>query len=360
MRYLTMTDVELAVAGGSLLAGGGGGWVEHGRTLGRLAIERGPPAFAGIDEVAQDGALVTASLVGANSSPTAYLEPEHYIRAAQLLSDRYDGQIAGFISSENGSSTTLNGWLQASAFNLPVVDAPCNGRAHPTGKMGSLGLGSGYHALQVAVGGDPTTGSYVEVVASGTIETAANVIRAAAVQAGGVVAVARNPVSVAECRERAAVGGISFALELGRRVTDARSERGGRATVEAAAEFLKGEDIGEGRVVAVKRETVGGFDIGTVRISDRGGSDIDISGYMEYVVVEVDGRRAATFPDLIVLFEAESGDVVSFAEIGEGREVIVFTASKEGLLLGAGVRVPEFYAELERATGKDLVSYVFE
>jgi hypothetical protein len=40
--------------------------------------------LASLDEVPQDGFVVTASLVGANSSPTAHLEPAHYLRAAAL------------------------------------------------------------------------------------------------------------------------------------------------------------------------------------------------------------------------------------------------------------------------------------
>ncbi len=39
---------------------------------------------------------------------------------------------------EGGS--TFNGWLEASMLGIPLIDAPCNGRAHPTGVMGSLNL----------------------------------------------------------------------------------------------------------------------------------------------------------------------------------------------------------------------------
>jgi uncharacterized protein len=359
VRRLTQQDVELAVAGGSVLAGGGGGWVDHGRVLGNLAVKTRPPLLASIDEVPQDGFVVTTSLVGANSSPTAHLEPAHYVRAVELLRDRFEGEIVGFVSSENGSSTSLNGWLQASHFDLPVIDAPCNGRAHPTGKMGSLGLGDDFLAIQAAAGGDPDAGTYVEVVASGRIDTASNVIRATAVQAGGVVAVARNPVRVSELRERAAVGALSFALDLGRRIIDARSSGDAHAAVTAAAAFLDGEEIAEGEVASVDREAVGGFDVGRVSIATSDGPSVEIDGYMEYVVAERDGRRLATFPDLIVLFDRANGDVVSFADVTKGDEVCVLIVPRDRLPLGAGVRIPDFFRELEQATGKDLVSYVF-
>ncbi|TLY70919.1 MAG: DUF917 domain-containing protein, partial [Gammaproteobacteria bacterium] len=42
-RVLTAADVEFAVKGGSVLACGGGGWPEHGRELGNLAVTIGRP-----------------------------------------------------------------------------------------------------------------------------------------------------------------------------------------------------------------------------------------------------------------------------------------------------------------------------
>jgi uncharacterized protein len=358
IRRLTREDVDFAVAGGSILAGGGGGWVEHGRLLGELAMSLRPPMLASADEVASDGFVVTASLVGANSSPTAYLEPAHYLRAVELLRDRFDGRLVGFVSSENGSSTSLNGWLQASHFDIPVIDAPCNGRAHPTGKMGSLGLGDDYFAIQAGVGGNPDVGSYVEVVASGRIAPASGVIRSAAVQAGGVVGVARNPVTADELRRRAAVGALSFALELGRHVLSARPRDGALGAVNAAAEYLHGEQVLEGTVVEVERDAVGGFDVGTVSIASADFM-IEISGYMEYVLAERDGERIATFPDLIALFDKSNGDIVSFADVESGLQVFILIVSREHLPLGAGVLIPEYFRDLEVATGKELVSYVF-
>ncbi len=39
-RILTLKDVEAAVKGGSIFACGGGGWAEHGRELGTMAVIR--------------------------------------------------------------------------------------------------------------------------------------------------------------------------------------------------------------------------------------------------------------------------------------------------------------------------------
>ena len=63
-----------------------------------------------------------------------------------------------------GGEATVNGWLQAAVLGLPLVDLPCNGRAHPTGVMGSMNLHkiTDYKTVQACVGGNPETGSHVE------------------------------------------------------------------------------------------------------------------------------------------------------------------------------------------------------
>jgi len=44
--------------------------------------------------------------------------------------------ISGLISSEVGALGVVNGWVQSAALQIPVIDAPANGRAHPLGLMG--------------------------------------------------------------------------------------------------------------------------------------------------------------------------------------------------------------------------------
>ncbi|MFP3663291.1 DUF917 family protein, partial [Burkholderia sp. SIMBA_043] len=64
-RILTMRDVEAAVRGGSVFACGGGGWAEHGRELGSLAVTIGRPELVSMDEVPDDAWIATAAAIGA-------------------------------------------------------------------------------------------------------------------------------------------------------------------------------------------------------------------------------------------------------------------------------------------------------
>jgi hypothetical protein len=357
MRVLDRDAVKAAVAGGSVLAGGGGGWVGEGLELGDLAVRLGTPRLATLDEIPADGLVVTVSMVGAPAAPDRYLRPIDYVRAVELLLAAGEGPVVGFVSSENGALSSTNGWLQAAVFDRPVIDAPCNGRAHPTGKMGSLGLASSttFRTVQAAVGGDPGRGLRLELVTRGTVARTATLVRQASVQAGGLVAVARTPLPAAELRARAAVGGVSHAIRIGEAMLAA--EGGGAATlVEAIVGATGGRLLGQGRVVRLERDSATGFDVGRA-VVDSAPAPLELFFCNEYMAVERDGARLCTFPDLVVTLARASGRPVSVAELTPGHEVLVLHVDRGRIPLGAGVWDPTTYPEVEAVMGKEIARY---
>ncbi|MCL6633544.1 MAG: DUF917 family protein [Alicyclobacillus herbarius] len=354
MHELTVQDVEHAVIGGALLGGGGGGWPDEGRAIGRMATELGNPMLAALDEFDDNDLLVTVALVGAPAAKEKYVKPVHYVRAIEMLESQLDRPVAGIITNENGPGTTVNGWLQSAMLGVPVVDAPCNGRAHPTGVMGSIGLHKqqGYTSVQAAVGGAGER--KLEMVISGSLAAVSGMIREASVRAGGLVAVARNPVTVRYAREHCALGGVSQTIELGKRMVDAQ-HAGGQAVIDAALAFLGGDVVHMGVVDFVNLETRGGFDVGTVRIGN-----VELTFWNEYMTLEQDGRRLATFPDLIMTIDRHTGQPVITAEISMGREVAVVRVPKERLKLGGGMRDPALFRAVETTIGKQVIPYVFK
>ena len=56
--------------------------------------------------------------------------------------------------------------------------------------------------------------------------------------------------------------------------------------------------------------------------------------------------------------DAATGQVLSTAEINEGREVIIFAAPKEKLLLGKGLRYRSTYRRIEEILRIDMQVYV--
>lgn len=347
---------EAAVLGGSFLGGGGGGDVERGLSTARTALELGDVYIVDIDEVSRETCIVTASIVGAPASREKYLRPSHMIRSLELFIEYSGLDVGGIISSENGGESTTNGWVPAAVLGIPVVDAPADGRAHPTGVMGSMGLHrvKDYVSIQAAVGGDREAGTYVEVFARGSLYRVDRIVREASVQAGGLVAVTRNPVSPDYVRENAAVGALTRAIEIGRVVQRYLGDPE-RLVEEVLRVFGGGGVAVRGVVEDISLETRGGYDIGRVLVRGAGGL-YEITFWNEYMTLEGPGGvRIATFPDLIVTIDTRTSLPVSSASLRRGEEVVVVYVPRDLVPLGAGVRDPEILREVERVVGKKIV-----
>jgi len=345
---------EAAVLGGAVLGGGGGGSVADGLERARMAVRLGSPLMVSLDELDDDDLVVTASAVGAPAAVEKFVRPVDHLRAMDLLLEKRPIDLAGVIANENGAGSGVNGWLQAAVLGIPVVDAPCNGRAHPTGLMGAMGLHrvEGYVSVQAAVGGNPDTGRHVELVVEGQVQCAANLVRYASVQAGGSVAVVRDPVTARYLAEHAAPGGTSQAIRVGEAMMTARSQ-GARAIIDAIVAILGGQVVCEGEVVNLRLETVGGYDVGQATI--QGDRQCELTFWNEFMTLEAQGQRLGTFPDLIALLSLESGMPVPSAEVRNGQAVGVLLVPRANLILGEGVRLRDALQEAERAVGKQLI-----
>jgi len=326
----------------------------------------GAPDLVDVNDLPPEAILVTCSAVGSPASKTTYALPAHYVRSAELLRDAGGVSIQGFISSECGGLACTNGWMQAAALGLPIVDAPCNGRAHPVGVMGSMGLhqDEGYVSLQAAAGGNPATGRYLEMFVRGKLDKSVAMVLQAAIQAGGMVAVARNPVTAAYAHENAAPGALKRSVAVGRAIL-AGQPAGPAAMIEAAAAELGGEIAGRGRIQEMKLETRGGLDVGEVRVASGEHEMLVLTFWNEYMTLETEldsaalPRRVATFPDLIATFDLATGLPLSSAMLAEGQTIAVLRVPREKLILGAGMRSPELMRAVETTMGKEINKYIF-
>ncbi len=354
MRTLTAADVPAAVTGGSVLAAGGGGWVDHGYLVGETATRVGEPRLAGIDEIPDDGIIVTVTAIGSPAAPHWQMLPIDYVRALQLLVDALGRPVAGVITAQNGSSTTLNGWMQSAVLGIPVVDAAGNGRAQPTGKFGSMGLldKPGYETIQTAAGGNRAQGRYMEVTVRGRVARADDTLRAVSLQSGGFIAAARNPIPASYVREHAAVGAISYAMRLGEAMLAVQQD-GPAAVIDAVVRATKGRVLGRGAVRNARVETRDSFDFARFQVEDAAGTLV-LHAMNEYMAIERNGERLATFPDLICTLSLETGLPVSVAQMQEGQEVAVVANSKADLPVGTGARLAGAYFEVEAALGIEL------
>ena len=349
-----------AVYGGAFLGGGGGGWIEEGIEIADMAVSMGAPRLIDISDLSSDSYVCNVSLVGAPASSDRCVKPIDYVTALKNLMKNIDVNIAGIISNENGPVATVNGWIQSAVLGIPVVDAPSNGRAHPTGVMGSMMLDKrrDYISHQSAVGGSVERGKYLEVYSKGSIDNTSAIVRQASEHARGFVAVARNPVSVDYVKRNGAIGAIKKAIQIGEAFFN-KSGEGALAMVRAMVNEAQGEIIDKGIIRDKTLEMRKGFDLGRLTIQ---GEDrqyiIDI--WNEYMVLECGDERLGTFPDLIMLMDADTGRPLISAEASKGNHVYIVKVSRDKLILGSGMKDKDNMIEVEKVLNKDICKYCGE
>ncbi len=343
---VTRANLEAFVVGGVILGGGGGGWVEEGRKLGLIALERGFSSVLPLSLLPEEALLVTVSAVGSPSTGKNLLRPEDFIRAVELLIEKTGLQAGGLISSEVGALGVVNGWVQSVALGIPAIDAPANGRAHPLGLMGSMVLHRkrGYVSYQAAVGRKRKTGKADEIFISGPLEDVARKVLAKASGWGGMVAVARNPVAASFVSKNGAPGALRMAFELGRRfLNEGHRERRARTVVRF---------FGQGRAIRgeVKRKTLRveeGLDIGSA-VFVSGKNRLTLTFWNEYMTLEEGNKILAMFPDLLMTFDGSTAQPLVSAELESGREIELIVVPRRCLLLGAGVKDPRLLSRVQK------------
>lgn len=351
---LTKELLDAALLGGTILGGGGGGDARKGRKYAEIAVEYTDLRLISADDLNDNDIVLTASLVGAPNAENQFMTPKDLARTVEILQKNCNFPIKGIITNEQGGEATVNGWLQAAILGLPVVDIPCNGRAHPTGVMGSMNLHKvkDYKTVQACVGGNPATGNHIECFFEGSIEHTSKLVRLASIEAGGLVAVARNPVKVSYARENGAPGGVQFAIETGKAFLKGLTtsvEEG----IQELCSFLNGRILAQGTVKNFSIETTGGFDVGYATVDG-----CELTFWNEYATAEKDNLRLATFPDLIMTINAETGEPVTTAMMEEGLKVYVIAADKKNLKLSPAMYESELLKATENVIKKDLISYL--
>lgn len=354
-----VADTEIAKAavyGGCLLGGGGGGWIKDGMARGSLALSLGKVRIVPIDSLDEDAIIMTASAVGASGSPDRHVLPINFVEAIEEVVKVTGVKPDAIVACEIGATGSVNGWIQSVVLGVPVVDAPWEGRAHPTAAMGSGGLWflEGYESIRSAVGGDPTKGRHMKMVVRGSFQSCATMVRQAAVQAGGVVAVGRDPLPASFMKKNAACGSLAQAISLGQAYLKGLLN-GPDSAIESACSFIGADVIYKGTVTSIDLEQRGGFDVGTIQM-DKGVCQITF--WNEYMTLEIKGERIATFPDLIMTFD-ETGTPLISAGVEPGQRLTIAHAPKDNLILGTGLTDARCYDDAEQATGKEIIKYSF-
>jgi DUF917 family protein len=354
-RKLGYSDAVDAIWGGSVLACGGGGWVSHGELMAKEATSAGTPILCSVDELADGDLVATVTAIGAPGAADWEIQPQDYVNALKLVMERAPGPIVAVLTAQNGASTTLNGWIQSAMLGVKVLDAAGDVRAHPTGKLGGMGLTDrpGYQTVQAVAGGNRKLHGELRLVAEGSIVTTSNVLRDVSVRVGGFIAAARNPVEAAWIKKHASIGAITYALELGKAMRAAESA-GPQAVIDAVCRQTRGTILATGPArITSPRRTEGGFDHGAFEVDG-----FTLRYLNEYMTVDQGTERVATYPDVITTLSVETGRPVTISAVDEGQSLAVFHVHRKHLPLSSSTRDRIALAEVEQIMNVDLIKAV--
>ncbi len=346
-----------AIYGGALLGGGGGGDIEEGLRILDMALSYAPdiPLWS-LSAIDREKIIITASLVGSPASEDRYVAPHHYHEVYRLFRQHLSEEIGGIITNEIGAQSSTNGWVLAAMTGLPLIDAPCNGRAHPTAVMGSMGLTeeTGYRSIQAAMGGKAD--KETAMVGKGTLETLSSLVRSTSIAAGGFVTVLRNPVKAGYVAKHAAIGALANSIEVGRVLYDKLGKA--HLVIKALQESFGFEKLYQGTIVEKNLTSRAGFDLGSLTIAGDG-LPLEVTFWNEYMTVEQGKERLATFPDLIALLDGVTGLPLTSAQAKEKENVALVKLRREKLILGSSMANPDLYLVAENTIKKDIIKYVF-
>lgn len=336
-QFVDEHALRAMVYGGAVLGGGGGGSLASGLKAMREALKAGRPKLVPLDAVAPEAILATLSAVG-SVDRAGTLDEAHFGRALQLFETVAERRVFGFIASEVGPRAVTYGLLQSARTGQPVVDAPCNGRAHPLTAMGALGLHLEPSRLSAtaAVGGRKGSPDYLEIALRATVATAGRLVRQAAARSGAM-AVVRNPLPASWVRRHAAVGGLTYAARVGRALL-AALPAGSKAVLEVLARQMGGKVLASGAVAEVSLDSKTGFTLGEVRITGERDGGLRLPTCNEFMAAVMQGRTVAAFPDLITVFDRETGVPLASTEVRVRQPVAVLVVPRRRLLLGSPMR----------------------
>ena len=325
---LSLDDLEDFARGAAFLGTGGGGDPYVGRLILQNQLRAGGPlriiTLADLDPASL---VVCVAVMGA---PTVMTEKVPSVAALETSLRQIEQTVGrradALIPLEVGGINATIPLALGAKLGLPVVNADGMGRAFPEIQMVTFGI-YGCPLSPVAVSNERAD--------TVTVRTADNLrgevlARAVTVRMGGASHVAMYPMTGEGAARTAIPDTLRLALNIGRIIRTARQDK--LDPMEALADHLAAHDtprlctvLFDGKVVDVRRETRGGFNVGHVVLEGGAGYDgrMTVSFQNENLLAERDGQAVAMVPDLITIVDRETMEPITTESLRYGQRAKV-------------------------------------
>lgn len=322
MRRLDEKAIERIAIGAALLGTGGGGDPHLGKLMALQAVKKyGPVTLLDPEEVGDDALVVPSAMMGA---PSVLVEKipngGEFRRCFEALSRYLGKKVHATMPIEAGGINSMIPLAVAAQMGLPLVDADGMGRAFPELQMVTFHL-NGITAAPMVITDEKGNMEILETISN---KWAEDLARVATVTMGGSVIINIYSMTGRQLKECAIKGIISFSEKIGAVIEKAQT--GGSNPLSELLETTRGFKLFKGKIMDVKRETRGGFNFGKAVVSgidEYKGRTFELDFQNENLVGILDGKVAASVPDLICSVDLETSIPITTESLKYGRRVVI-------------------------------------
>lgn len=241
----------------------------------------------------------------------------------QVMADLLGRPINAIVPFEAGGLNTPVIMTVGARLGIPVVNGDALGRSAPETQMTSF-AGHGIRVTPM-----PLIDQYgnVVIVQDSVDATYADEVGRFVVSKGGYMGANNHyPMTGAQLKQTVIPHTITGALELGRKVEQARQDNAD--PIAAVRDYFKASrDLQfHGRVAALREEEHMGFYFTTVTLEGVGNStdrNAELIIKNETMLYKLNGRTVCMFPDMALMLEPATGRGIMSVELTEGLELVV-------------------------------------
>jgi DUF917 family protein len=328
MQTLTRQNLEDILFGAVILGAGGGGDIAEGRALIDTAMAAGKTFdLVAVDEVPDEALICTPYLLGAISPMTAEEErvysglqdadTDPLLQAYAEFQEHLGQEFYGTTPCELGGSNTAAAFFPAVMNGHKIIDADPAGRAVPEITHSTYYL-AGLPAAPIYAVNQFGESFLIDKVKDD--QRAETLVRALSQVSRNTIAAIDHALPMRDLRDVLIPETISKAMHLGEICREAIASGADSATEVAKAGG--GAVVFSGRVSSVAYKTDQGFTIGQIMLSGANAT-MTVSVKNENMACWLDDVVLATVPDLICLFDTQTGTPVANPDVVEGQDIAV-------------------------------------
>ncbi len=319
--WITHEDMDALALGAQLLGSGGGGDPGYDLFVAKEQLEEhGPVRLVSVDDIPDDGWVLPIYWMGA---PMVLLEKLHSGEEFRIIVNRLQEltsrRIVALMSAEIGGSNAMPPFYTAGSLGLPIIDGDTMGRAFPFCYMSTCGL----YDVKPGPGFIVATATGASVMLETETSTEMDrLLRALTTVMGSDAAVCSHPMPAAVAQKTILRGTVSYALELGRSVHQALEDD--LDPVEVIIDACGGSLVAIGHISDIEHRFESSCQHGQAVI--QGVKDqYTIYFQNEFLAVVPSGESVpvATTPDIIAIFEIETGLPIAVERLRYGLRVQV-------------------------------------